>query len=270
MSERDRSQVEALKPGRAPSQRILDDILQRIVSAARPERVILFGSAARGEMGPNSDLDLLVVVPEPADLNHITTRVYEALRGCGAPVDAVIVSNIDVERYRHSHAMVIKPALREGRVLYADPTLRLPEDWRQIVAAREEARMAAGQYPPDDPREWLNRARSNLVGARTTAPGIYLQDLCYDAQQAAEKAIKAMYIFRGIEFPYVHDLEQLLLLLEAHGEQIPADARGAGQLTRFAFGDRYPGGGPAPTENEYRTYVAPAEAVVHWAEERIR
>ena len=48
------------------------------------------------------------------------------------------------------------------------------------------------RFPPDDPREWLNRARSNLVKARHRMPEVYLEDLCFEAQQAAEKAIKAV------------------------------------------------------------------------------
>ena len=56
--------------------------------------------------------------------------------------------------------------------------------------------MPSKRFPPDDPREWLNRARSNLAKARSThrTPEIYLEDLCFDAQQAAEKAIKAILI----------------------------------------------------------------------------
>jgi len=51
--------------------------------------------------------------------------------------------------------------------------------------------MARERLPPDDPREWLNRARSNLALAGKMAPDVYLEDLCFDAQQAAEKAIEA-------------------------------------------------------------------------------
>ena len=51
--------------------------------------------------------------------------------------------------------------------------------------------MGRKRRSPDDPREWLNRARSNLALARKMAPAIYLEDLCFDAQQAAEKGIKA-------------------------------------------------------------------------------
>ena len=70
--------------------------------------------------------------------------------------------------------------------------------------------MARKRFPPDDPREWLNRARSNLVLAQETNPDVYLEDNCFDAQQAAEKAIKAVFIHRGENFPYIHNLEDLL------------------------------------------------------------
>ena len=52
------------------------------------------------------------------------------------------------------------------------------------------------RFPPDDPREWMNRARGNLARAKKREPGFYLEDLCFDAQQAAEKAIKAMFVRR--------------------------------------------------------------------------
>ena len=79
--------------------------------------------------------------------------------------------------------------------------------------------------PPDDPREWINRARSNLVRAQAMLPGVYLEDLCFDAQQAAEKAIKAVLIARGVYFPLVHDLARLLTILGQSGETIPPGHR---------------------------------------------
>ena len=57
--------------------------------------------------------------------------------------------------------------------------------------------MPRKRLPPDDPREWLNRARSNLLRAREVVQGVYLEDLCFDAQQAAEKAIKAVFVIHG-------------------------------------------------------------------------
>ena len=118
------------------------------------------------------------------------------------------------------------------------------------------------RFPPGDPREWINRARSDLTQAKNEVPGVYLENLCFNAQQAAEKSIKAVMIARNIEFPYVHDLDRLLSLLEDAGEVIPAPISQACKLTKYAT-TRYPGNVEPVSEQEY------AEAVVRWAEERI-
>lgn len=94
----------------------LDEIIRRIVEVAQPERIVLFGSAARGSMTRNSDVDLLIV-KEGGDAN-LRARIYENLYGLRTAVDAILVSPADVERYKNSHALVIKPALQEGRVVY--------------------------------------------------------------------------------------------------------------------------------------------------------
>ena len=96
---------------------ILDDIVRRIVEVAQPEQIILFGSAARGDMNRHSDVDLLIV-KEGVHRRHLAGRIYENLYGVGAPVDVVVVTPADVERYKDSHALIIKPALQEGRVVY--------------------------------------------------------------------------------------------------------------------------------------------------------
>jgi HEPN domain-containing protein len=122
------------------------------------------------------------------------------------------------------------------------------------------------RYPPDDPREWLNRARSNLARAKAKRKGIYLEDLCFDAQQAAEKAIKALLIKLDVNFPYVHDLAELLTLVEKTGQEVPELIRQAERLSKFAVFTRYPGIGPSIKEKEYRETVEFAARVVKWAE----
>ena len=82
-----------------------------------PERIVLFGSAIRDSKGDGSDLDLLIV-KDGADPLELMARVYSRLHGVGAAVDAIVVSSEDVERFRDSHALVIKPALQEGEVVY--------------------------------------------------------------------------------------------------------------------------------------------------------
>ena len=125
------------------------------------------------------------------------------------------------------------------------------------------------RFPPDDPREWLNRARSDLTLASAAVPDVLLDDLCFHAQQAAEKAIKAVLISRNVEFPYVHDLAQLLELIEESGEAVPPDVRSATALTRFAILTRYPGLSPAPSQEEYRNAIQTAEAAVDWCSQLV-
>ena len=95
----------------------IEEVVRRIVEVAQPEKIILFGSAARGEMGPHSDLDILVV-KSGADHWGLCGKIRRALRGVNAVVDLVVATPEDLERYKDSQPLVYKPALREGRVVY--------------------------------------------------------------------------------------------------------------------------------------------------------
>jgi len=96
----------------------LAETVRRIVEAVHPRRIILFGSAARGQMGPDSDLDLLVVMPDGVHRRETARRVYRGLRRLGVPKDIVVVTEGDVERYGAEPSLVIHPALAEGREIY--------------------------------------------------------------------------------------------------------------------------------------------------------
>ena len=100
--------------------------------------------------------------------------------------------------------------------------------------------MKRKRLPPNDPREWISRAKSNLALARNVIPDVDLEDLCFDAQQAAEKAVKAVFIHRGeILLLYSHDLERLLHLLEGNGLKVPKYVHLAKELPA-AHVKRYP------------------------------
>lgn len=90
-----------------------------IVETAHPLKVILFGSAERGEMGPNSDVDILVIVPSGIHRRRTTKSIYRNLIGVGFAADIVVVTEKDIERYGDNIGMVIKPALEQGSTLYA-------------------------------------------------------------------------------------------------------------------------------------------------------
>jgi predicted nucleotidyltransferase len=109
----------------------LDQLIRRVVQTAQPDRIILFGSAARGAMGASSDIDLLVIKGGAFNRNQLLGEIYRGLRGFHVAVDV-------------------------------------------LLATPEEE--------------------------------VYPEDLCFNAQQAAEKAIKALLIAHGVRFPYVHDI----------------------------------------------------------------
>jgi HEPN domain-containing protein len=124
--------------------------------------------------------------------------------------------------------------------------------------------MPLQRHLPESAQEWLNRARSDLALAKVQGDDIYLEDLCFHAQQAVEKAVKALLIKEDVEFPYVHDISQLMTLFERAGCEIPDPVKEGERLTRLAVIARYPGIAPIVTEEEYQLALSIAEEVVRW------
>lgn len=120
------------------------------------------------------------------------------------------------------------------------------------------------------PQDWLRRAKGNLARAKQAKPKeAFWEDLCFDAQQAAEKAIKAVLTRREIDFPKTHDIRELLTLLSTSGEVVPEAIWETINLADYAVETRYPGPAEPVTKTEYRQAVALAEKVVKWAEKII-
>ena len=95
----------------------LAEIVRRIVETAEPEKVILFGSTARGDAGPHSDMDFLII-KSTSNKWELDDKIRRALYGVGVSIDLVMATPEDVERYKDSHCLVIKPALKDGVVVY--------------------------------------------------------------------------------------------------------------------------------------------------------
>ena len=98
---------------------ILTETLKRIKAVIEPKQVILFGSAARGEMGEDSDIDLLVVTPSGTHRRRTAQQIYRNMIGVGFATDIVIVTEDDIAQYGDHPGMVIHQAIEEGKVLYA-------------------------------------------------------------------------------------------------------------------------------------------------------
>ena len=101
-----------------PDPQLLSELVRRIVQSARPLRIILFGSAARGDMGPDSDLDVLVIMPDGVHRRRTAQSVYRSLRGLGRSKDVVVVTESDVREHGENPSLVLYPTLQHGREIY--------------------------------------------------------------------------------------------------------------------------------------------------------
>ena len=118
---------------------------------------------------------------------------------------------------------------------------------------------------PGSPADWLRHARSDLVLAQIEQPeGVLSEALCFHAQQAAEKALKAVLVHLGRDVPHTHDIEALNDLL-AEVLEVPEAVVEADRLTTYAVLTRYPADVAPVSEGEYREAVRQAEVVFAWA-----
>jgi len=97
----------------------LQEIVRRLAAVYHPERIYLFGSVARGESGPDSDYDLMVILPDGAP-PHLRSEDpgYRALRGTGAGADILVWTRGQFEKQLHLRASLPSTVAREGRLLY--------------------------------------------------------------------------------------------------------------------------------------------------------
>ena len=122
---------------------------------------------------------------------------------------------------------------------------------------------------PGSAEDWLRYARSDLALARIEKPeGVLLENLCFHAQQAVEKTLKAVLVFLEIHYPTTHNIRTLLDFL-AERVEIPQVVEEAAGLTGYAVESRYPGNMEPVEEEEYRRALRIAEAVLSWAESLI-
>lgn len=99
-------------------QNTLREVTRRIVETARPQRIVLFGSAAQGKMTYDSDLDLLVIMRGSVHRRQMAQRIQRNLHGVALPVDVVVVTEEDIRKSAQGSFSIIRPALDEGQVVY--------------------------------------------------------------------------------------------------------------------------------------------------------
>jgi uncharacterized protein len=97
---------------------LVPEIIRRILSVSQPQKIVLFGSFARGDYGPDSDMDLLVVMEGIQSPRAESNRLRRALRGLLTPIDVLVATPQQIERHRQTVGLIYRSALDEGQVIY--------------------------------------------------------------------------------------------------------------------------------------------------------
>ncbi len=119
---------------------------------------------------------------------------------------------------------------------------------------------------PEDPEAWLRLARSDLAYAEKPPEGALYEPSVFLAQQAAEKALKALLVARGVPFPKTHSLTLLLELTTQAEGQLPPEILQVAVLEAHTLRGRYPLGLPEITQREWEEALGLARGVVRWVE----
>ncbi len=215
-------------------------LTDRIVEGFDPLQVILFGSQARGEGHARSDVDLLVILPEVEDKREAYLAIRRAIKDIPGSKDVVVATPEEIGRRGILVGSVLRPALREGQVVYVNQGERDAQTGRWLRFAVEDVQAA---------EEIVQRSR--------LAPRL----ACFHAQQAAEKALKAALVFLQIEFPYTHDLDELRNLLPK-GWRVKEKLPDLESLSACAVGARYPDDLPDAAAGDSQRLVEQARSVV--------
>jgi predicted nucleotidyltransferase len=157
-------------------ERAIRKMVGRIVRQFHPERIILFGSHARGEAGPESDVDLLVVMPVEGLKHNKQVEIRVALHDIRIPKDIIVTTPEDFAWRKDVVGTIEYPAVKEGIVFYVEA--------EQLAVASEAALLREKDCPT----------------AR----------VCFHAQQAVEKYLKALLAtLRGTPFPKTHNIRRV-------------------------------------------------------------
>ena len=100
-------------------QKLIDEVIRRVLTVTLPERIILFGSAVSSQMTRDSDIDLLVLEAAPCDTREESVRIREALRGMGFPFDIIVMATERFEESKDVIGGIAYPANKYGKVIYA-------------------------------------------------------------------------------------------------------------------------------------------------------
>lgn len=236
----------------AASPDLIAIMVERIVKGFNPSRVILFGSWARGTANQWSDVDLLVVFPAVEDKREIAINIRRSLDGLSVCKDILVSTPDEISRRGQIVGTVLHSALCDGKVLYDTGSSECHCGIRRSGTSRNAPDRASSLQSSSENAVRRNRVTEGQLWLRYSAEDLDLavhgltakssrpRHVCWNAQQAAEKALKAAYLIEGKQSPFSHDLDELVEHLP-DSWPVRRDRIDHSQLTQLAVEGRYPG-----------------------------
>lgn len=233
--------------------KLISIIIERIVRDFDPLQIILFGSQARGDADRDSDIDLLVVFAELRDKRKTAIDIDRALADLPVSKDIIVSTPEELERSRTRIGSVLRYAQQEGKVLWKSWGSMPKKEIKSTIQTRDQL---------TDTARWLRHAEEDLITAETVLGHSHVppRQSCWHAQQAAEKALKAVLIFLQIDFRRTHNLNVLRDLLP-ESWHLKTALLNLEDLNRWAVEARYPENGKEPTKADASTAVEQARAI---------
>lgn len=227
-----------------PAKTVPRELLDPIVEYFKPQRVILFGSRARGEATRDSDIDLLVIVNDDTPPEKMTWRArHEARRSYPRPADVFPMRAEIFERDRNIVNTLAAEADLDGVVVYGSPKgscMKAPDPRARWQAVERWLRVA-------------ERDRKMVLACMASDPPLY-DGAAFHCQQAVEKLLKGFLTLAGRRGGKTHSLEQLGTLAQANFPDIAELVAAAYGWSKWAWVYRYPeeDAPPQPDEAEIR------------------
>lgn len=254
---RDRIRVE-LPQLSAPLADELLDVLQRVVDALQPDQVYLFGSHARGQAAPESDFDLLIVLPDDQRrLNRLNEGPFRGAERTQRSFDLITIGRERFRERSRAKASLASTVLREGHLLYGAPFVAAPyTTLERNLAVKEEV------------QDWLAKAEEDLAIVRVAQA--FPAGAAMHIQQAAEKGLKALLAAHDRPVRKTHNIKELIRACLDVEPELGEFLGEADVLTPYAWRFRYPGDGPdSPDPEEAEELIGIASAIVRLARQRL-
>ncbi len=254
--------------------RELARILRRLIDALHPEEIHLFGSQARGDVAPHSDVDLLIVVPREDEREHrLAEAAYHAMGPRKLAVDVVVMGREEFERRARAAASLPAVVLREGKLLYrraggAHASRAL------VPRSGVLPRGVVGETTPEALQEgldWLTRGERDVLSDENCLSGTeaFAAHAAFHAQEGATRGLRAFLAAHDRPF---RKTDGLVRLVEACREIDPEFARFASAaqvLEPYGMEILYPGGPPEPSVPEAAEAVRLAAEIVRFVRARL-